>query len=389
MKKILLVAYYFPPAAGVGTFRVTKFVKYLSNYGWKPFVLTVKENNYISTDNSIISDTKRAEKIFRTKVKKLPINDVGLRWAFYLYVNAKKIIREEGIDVAYYTGGPFFQWIVAPMIKSATGIPYILDYRDPWGFNPYEKNKGSLKKRLGDLITIFFEPRVIARANGVIFATKEMEREYAKRFPKESDKFVVIENGFDPDDYKDVVPKKFKKFTITYTGKFSSYRNPDNLFRAIDTFRGKESYQFLHVGNEEGFVVDMARNILRNNAIFVGAKKYKESLSYAKGSDALVLISGGSNIEFTHKVFDYVSSDKPILAIVGKKTYLGKFLSSFENAFIVDDNVDDIKAALEAILNGSIGNLGKKNSLLLNSYRREYLTKKLSKFLNKIMDDNT
>ena len=33
-KKVLMIAQRFPPAGGVGTFRVTKFVKYLKEFGW-------------------------------------------------------------------------------------------------------------------------------------------------------------------------------------------------------------------------------------------------------------------------------------------------------------------------------------------------------------------
>ena len=36
MKNILMIATYFPPMAGIGTVRITKFVKYLPIYGWNP-----------------------------------------------------------------------------------------------------------------------------------------------------------------------------------------------------------------------------------------------------------------------------------------------------------------------------------------------------------------
>ena len=39
MKKLLLIAYYFPPVATSGTFRSLNFCRYLPYYGWTPQVL--------------------------------------------------------------------------------------------------------------------------------------------------------------------------------------------------------------------------------------------------------------------------------------------------------------------------------------------------------------
>ena len=41
IRRVLVVAYVFPPAGGAGVQRVTKFVKYLPEFGWDCSVLTV------------------------------------------------------------------------------------------------------------------------------------------------------------------------------------------------------------------------------------------------------------------------------------------------------------------------------------------------------------
>jgi glycosyltransferase involved in cell wall biosynthesis len=381
MKKVLMVAYYYPPAAGVGTFRVTKFVKYLSSFGWEPYVLTVRDNYHQSKDESIFADTQKATKIYKTDISKLPINDVGLKWIKNLYREAKEVINKEKIDVVYYTGGPFFQWLVAPKLKKMTGVPYVIDYRDPWGINPYEENGKGLKKKIGDWLAGILEPKIIRESAGVIFATKDMENEYKKIFPGEVAKFSVIENGFDPDDYNAVIPKKLSGFSIVYTGKFSHYRNPESLLKAISIFRKSVDCQFIHVGNKEEAVSALASKYLGKGAIFTGPRTYAKAISYAKGADVLVLISGGSNIEFTHKVFDYVSCNKPIIAVVDKGSYLSKFLSNFENTFVVSNNAKEIEAALNIIYTKNIKNLGKDKGGLLGRYNRKNLTEILAKKL--------
>ena len=41
--KVLVVGYYWYPFAGVGTYRVSRFVKYLQRLGWDVAILTAKK----------------------------------------------------------------------------------------------------------------------------------------------------------------------------------------------------------------------------------------------------------------------------------------------------------------------------------------------------------
>ena len=58
--KILFIAYHFPPDAAVGALRTQKFVKYLPQYGWQPFVLTVEDRHYSVHDPNRLIDIKQA-----------------------------------------------------------------------------------------------------------------------------------------------------------------------------------------------------------------------------------------------------------------------------------------------------------------------------------------
>jgi len=152
MKKVLMIAYYFPPAAGVGTFRITKFMKFLPSFGWEPAILTIKTPYYNNLDDTLISDIYKNIKVYRTDIARFPINDVGIKWLPILIKEFKKIINKEKIDVAYFTGGPFFQWRAAPILKKKYKIPYVVDFRDPWVVNPYKRKKLSFKKIIGNFL---------------------------------------------------------------------------------------------------------------------------------------------------------------------------------------------------------------------------------------------
>lgn len=65
-KKVLIIAYYFPPLGMGGVQRITKFVKYLPSFGWEPYVLTVKNIVYPAKDYSLLGEISAEVKIIRT-----------------------------------------------------------------------------------------------------------------------------------------------------------------------------------------------------------------------------------------------------------------------------------------------------------------------------------
>src|SRR5512132_2126966 len=54
VRKLLVIAYFFPPAGVVGVYRTLKFVKYLPEFGWEPVVLTVSNARFPVYDESLM-----------------------------------------------------------------------------------------------------------------------------------------------------------------------------------------------------------------------------------------------------------------------------------------------------------------------------------------------
>ena len=68
-RKVLVIAYYFPPMGLSGVQRTLKFVKYFSDFGWHPTVLTVEPHGYIARDQSLLDDLAgRPVDIVRTPI---------------------------------------------------------------------------------------------------------------------------------------------------------------------------------------------------------------------------------------------------------------------------------------------------------------------------------
>jgi len=67
LKRVLIIAYHFPPDGAVGALRPFKFAKYLPACRWEPYILTVKEKDYPVLDATRVGDqTEYSGKVFRT-----------------------------------------------------------------------------------------------------------------------------------------------------------------------------------------------------------------------------------------------------------------------------------------------------------------------------------
>ncbi len=70
MKKILIITNTFPPTGGTGVQRNLKFVKYLPQFHWQPFVLTIKSSYLLLKDNNLLNEIPKEAKIYRTNCLK-------------------------------------------------------------------------------------------------------------------------------------------------------------------------------------------------------------------------------------------------------------------------------------------------------------------------------
>lgn len=58
-RKLLIVAYYWPPSGGSGVQRWLKFVKYLPSFGWTPYVFTPENPSVEGRDESLLKDVPK------------------------------------------------------------------------------------------------------------------------------------------------------------------------------------------------------------------------------------------------------------------------------------------------------------------------------------------
>lgn len=393
MKKVLMIAHHFPPIGGVGTFRITKFVKYLPKFGWKPIVLTVQTNCYSNNAWIDVGFKKNIPKdihVYRTKtLRSKIINDEGIRWLPFLIPKLISLIKKEKPDLVFITGGPFFPLIVCPIIKIFYRLHCVVDLRDPWKLLYNKIPIQGLKAHLGRFLINIAEPIVLRNASKVICASNTLQKEYQSVYTNQKEKFLTITNGYDPDDFDNTKPKKYERFTIVYTGKFrcsEALLDPTPIFRALKILHGKGvNIQFVHVGLREEEIVTLSRKIgIQNFIKFIGPKSYAETLQYAKGADLLLVIGSNKKMGLSVKIFDYIGCHRPILILTDKDGELWKVGKKISFATLLENiDPDNIAHAIEEIHQNCHKIEWAKN--MGSKYHRRNLTSILSEVFNEVL----
>ncbi len=288
-RKILIVAYHFPPAITVGGIRPAKFVKFLSRFGWRPFVLTIAEDHIGETDPGRLEDVRgvpilrtrvwptilqlavrlkhaflpprpqedreqpagrRVEFCTRGPVRRsvrslistldrvltsifaLPDREVG--WLLPAIWKGYRLIKNEGIQVILSTSPPATAALVGACLSKLTGARLIVDLRDPWDLHAAKGQ--DVRTRLSDWIEQWLEGWLTRSADRVITSTEHYTAFLQAHFsdlPKNT--FQTIWNGFDADDFTigKVRLKDDRTFVLSYLGTFYMGRTPKELLQAV------------------------------------------------------------------------------------------------------------------------------------------------------------
>jgi len=242
-----MVAYHFPPeGGGSGVLRTLKFTKYLPRHGWIPHVLTLKQSFYIDKDNGLLSDVPPEAVVHRTfaldssrhlairgrYLSLFSVPDRFVSWLPFGVLRGMGLIRNAGIDVLYSTSPPATAHLIGGALKRLTGLPWVVDFRDPWieeGFFPI---RGTLRYR----VESFLERLVVHRADRLIFTTPYLRKDFLSRYPDLSpDKAAVIYNGYDEADFQHLDGQvQNDRFEIIHAGLITpEFRSPFPLLKAI------------------------------------------------------------------------------------------------------------------------------------------------------------
>ena len=428
-RKILIISYSFPPAGGISVQRPLSFAKYLSRLGFEvhvlsagtaaspvidagllrhvppevtlhrafapvvPFVLRQKIWKVLSRGGK--SGPKPASTVAAPRgwslrasvtdlVKQLICPDPEVVWVPFALRKATKIVKRSGIDTVFVTAPPFSAFLVGNALKRRfPQVRLISDFRDDWvGF--YLQEFGGLNNANTVRRSKQMERTTAEQSDLVLVVTQAMLTGYRERYPDlPAGKFALIPNGYDPESFASLTRRQHagSKVVFTFTGTVYSASSPRTYLEALqrlpDSIRTQVETRFI------GRVADSEKPLLesmQDSVRVLGFLPQNQALQYLQESDYLLLIMTDPSA-LTGKLFEYMATGKPILALSPIGGEIARILKETQTGWCVDPNDSAaIQSTLQTLVERaqSDAHAWSPNWDLIRRYERPRLTEALA-----------
>jgi glycosyltransferase involved in cell wall biosynthesis len=359
--KVLFITYYWPPAGGAGVQRTLKFVKHLPEFNIEPTVITVseKEGAYPLFDETLQTEVPAGVRVFRTSTsepfeyykkltgkKEIPyggfanekktgllqkffkflrgnlfIPDARVGWNKHALKQCAELLKTEKFDAVITSSPPHSTQLIGLELQKKFGLRWIADLRDPWTDIYYYKdlNHTYLAKKLDAK----YEREVIEKADALLVTSTDTKRVFLKKDVKiNSEKIIVLPNGYDEADFQFNSEPPQDKFCLTYTGTITDTYNISTFLRAFaeNAQRHPEiKFSLRFVGK---VAPEVHKQIEEANLLFctefVPFVPHLESIKYLMHATALLMAIPDVENNFCilpGKLFEYLASNKQIICI--------------------------------------------------------------------------
>jgi hypothetical protein len=174
LKRVLLVSAYFLPSNFAGVQRVRLLASHIREFGWQPVVVTVGPQYYEEAGDeeslALLPDDLEVERVGAWPARicrPLGFGDISLRGQFAMRCKVRELIQEGNVDLIFATVLPGYTSLIGAWAKRKFGIPFVLDYQDPW-VNSLEADAPRWSKAgVSHWLALKLEPGAVARADAL------------------------------------------------------------------------------------------------------------------------------------------------------------------------------------------------------------------------------
>jgi glycosyltransferase involved in cell wall biosynthesis len=408
MKKVLIVAYHFPPQAeSSGYLRALKFCRYLPDEGWQPRVLSVNPRAYERTNPSQLSeipssvhvdrvfalDTQRHLSFRGRYLRTMALPDRWVSWCLGAIPAGYRAIRRDKYDVILTTFPIASAVLIGWILHRLTGIPWVADFRDSMTEPDYPHDRSTWK------VYRWLEQKAVQDAARLIFTASSAVRMYLERYPElSSNRCSLILNGYDERDFQDLLPSPSvpnQPLRLVHMGLlYPVERDPKPFFRAVSQLQkdgqldaGRVRIELRASGHESAYEPIIRAEGIENLVHFLPPLPYREALQNSANADGLLLFQAACcDHQIPAKVFEYLRLSKPILALTSHSGDTAALLKQTGGATIVDSaDWQAIYRALPGFLKAvETHSHARPESGLVESYSRKGQALALAKLLNEV-----
>jgi hypothetical protein len=389
VKSVVIVAPHFPPSNLTAGHRSRLFAMHLEKFGWRPCVVSVDPRYYEEAlDPELEKLVPRQLDVVRTRA--LPtrpirlVGDLGIRAFWWHYRALARLIREREVHLVYIPIPPNFSAVLGPLVYRRYGVPFAVDYIDPW-VHPWPGCEVPLSKawwtfRFGRLL----EPLVLRHVRLVTGVASAYYEGALQRNPwLDPSRCVAMPYGAEESDFDflDRHPRRPFLFDprdgnvhVVYAGAMlpRAYSTLEAVFRAVRQLCERDmsdgSRLRLHFIGTGSVPSDPSSHLVAPWAERLGVSRmvkehparicYLDALNHLKHSNA-VLVLGSSEPHYTaSKVFQAVLARRPVVGILHAQSTAARILRqanagpvvTFDETHPASARVEEIRQAfLEAL----------------------------------------
>lgn len=390
MNKVLIIAYFYPPATVTASARPQSWVEELHKFGWYPIVITRHWDRPITYSEDVVQSSNKpldVEKHKTHEVHRLPYKP-GLSDKLRLAATRRKWVRPlrklaaftrllrqlkstrvipsrnlyqhtarlmmEFLDINHVivTGRPFEHFHFGYKLKKRfPHIKWIADYRDDWTSSELEDYSGFFGRirwraeRRAERKWVRTAAHVTCVAPAMVPRIESITSNHAS----------VIFNGYD-DVIGNSESLRADKLTITYNGTLYDTQPVESFLGALQRVRSKHprltlSLEFpgLAYSSAQEQRVKTALGSLAGFATITDRIPHIRVLALMAKSDILVMLAhrGYTGIP-SSKIFEYIALRKPVLLYPSDNDILEEILTS-TGLGIICRNEDELCSTLEEI----------------------------------------
>ena len=338
MKRVLMIAYHFPPLAGSsGIQRTLRFVQHLPAFGWEALVLTTHPRAYERTSGNLDDQVPAGTLVCRAfaldTARHLAFRgrypgvlarpDRWLSWKFDAVRQGLRMIRRYRPDAIWSTYPIATAHLIGNALQGKSGLPWVADFRDPMaqvGYPPDPQTWNSFKR---------IEEDAARAASRWVFTTPGAARVYRERYPAAAARMTVIENGYDEESFSGQAALSARgsdggPLLLLHSGiVYPQERNPEQLFAALRQLRqaGRLSPADLRIRFRAAVHDDFLRAAAaaRGVADFIEILPpiaYRDAVAEMLGAQALLVLQDADcNDQIPAKLYEYLRAGLPVLGL--------------------------------------------------------------------------
>ncbi len=355
MRRVLVVSPHFPPVNAPDMQRARLALAYLRDFGWEPVVLAVEPAAVEGAVLDPLLEKTYPDDIRVVRVRGLPprltralgFGSLWWRCGPALRRTGDALLAAEKFDLVFFTTTQFDAFSLGPRWLSRFGVPYVLDYQDPW-VNDYYRRTGTrppggpLKFWLSQYAARRREPAVVRRAGAIVSVSASYGPDLLARHPGlDPARVHHLPFGVSARDLetarrhrpeKPLVPFGDGHVHLVYAGRCGPdmARSLTLLFRAFRRYRDSHPaeaarlrFHFIGtdyapppLGRQWALPIAEAEGVAGQVAEHCYRVPYFDALHYLVSADALLAVGSDDPTYSASKIFPYLLARRPLLVIV-------------------------------------------------------------------------